>query len=170
MLHEYSTVQFELRTLNKSISTLFEFVYFQYFILLLLSREFVDFSILWRAGGGWRHKYWAPLHFVSWCLTLIGPRCRTNFISHFWCLEFWHAFWIFWKKFCTSVLGWAELLRRYSNWLRAGWSGDQILVGVRFSATVQTGRGDHPAFRTMGTTSFPGVKYGRGVLLTAQPL
>ena len=31
---------------------------------------------------------------------------------------------------------------------------------------AQTGPGAHPASCTMGTGSFPGVKYGRGVLLT----
>ena len=35
---------------------------------------------------------------------------------------------------------------------------------------VQTGPGAHPAFCTMGTGSFPGVKYDRGVLLTTHPL
>jgi hypothetical protein len=35
--------------------------------------------------------------------------------------------------------------------------------GVRFFAHVQTSLGAHPAFRTMGTGSFPGVKRrGRG--------
>jgi len=37
---------------------------------------------------------------------------------------------------------------------------------ARFSAPVQTDRGDHPATCTMGTGSFPGVKSGRGVTLT----
>ena len=32
---------------------------------------------------------------------------------------------------------------------------------------VQTGPGAHPAFCTMGTGSFPEVKYGRGVRLTS---
>jgi len=41
---------------------------------------------------------------------------------------------------------------------------------ARFSAPVQTGPGVHPAFCTMGTASFPGVKGGRGVLLTTHPL
>ena len=37
-------------------------------------------------------------------------------------------------------------------------------VGVRFSAPVQTGPGDHPASFTVGIGSFPGVKRpGRGV-------
>jgi len=31
-------------------------------------------------------------------------------------------------------------------------------VGARFSALVQTGPGGHPAYYTMGTRSFPGVK------------
>ena len=35
---------------------------------------------------------------------------------------------------------------------------------------VQTGPGTHPASCKMGTGSFPGLKCGRGVLLTTQPL
>ena len=35
---------------------------------------------------------------------------------------------------------------------------------------VQTGPGTHPTSCTMGTGSFPGVKCGRGVLLTTHPL
>jgi hypothetical protein len=48
--------------------------------------------------------------------------------------------------------------------LRAGRSGNRILVGARFSAPVQTAPRVHPASYTMGTGSFPGVKRpGRGV-------
>jgi len=37
-------------------------------------------------------------------------------------------------------------------------------VEARFSANIQTGPGSHPASYTMGTGSFPGVKWpGRGV-------
>ena len=61
-------------------------------------------------------------------------------------------------------------LSRYSDWLRAGRSGDRIPVGARFSAPVQTGSGGHSASCTMGTGSFPGVKSGRGVTLTPHPL
>ena len=53
--------------------------------------------------------------------------------------------------------------------LRAGWSGDRIPVGRDFPP-VQTGPGAHPATCTMGTGSFLGVKYGRGVLLTIHHL
>ena len=42
--------------------------------------------------------------------------------------------------------------------------------GARFSAPIQTGSGAHPAFCTIGTGSFPGVKSGRGVTLTPHPL
>jgi hypothetical protein len=45
-----------------------------------------------------------------------------------------------------------------------------IPVEARFSAHVQTGRGAHPASCTMGAGSFPGIKYGRDVLLTTHPL
>ena len=43
-------------------------------------------------------------------------------------------------------------------------------MGARFSAPVQTGPGAHPAYCTMGTGSFPGVKSGRSVTLTPHPL
>jgi len=54
--------------------------------------------------------------------------------------------------------------------LRAGWLGDRIPVGARFSVPVQTGPGAHPASCTVGTGSFPGVKSGRGVTLTPHHL
>ena len=38
-------------------------------------------------------------------------------------------------------LKWAGDLGRYSDWLRAGWSGDRIPVGARFFAPVQKGWG-----------------------------
>jgi hypothetical protein len=69
----------------------------------------------------------------------------------------------------VHLIGWAGQLNRYSDWLRAGRSGDRIPVGVRFSAPVQTGPGAHPASCTMGTGSYPGVKSGRGVTLTPHP-
>ena len=59
---------------------------------------------------------------------------------------------------------------RYSDSLRAGRSGDRIPVGARISAPVQTGSGDHPALYKMDTRCFSGVKSGRGVTLTPQPL
>ena len=53
---------------------------------------------------------------------------------------------------------------QYSDSLQAQWSGDQILVGVIFSAPNQTGPGVHPASYAMGTRSFLGVRWpGRGV-------
>jgi len=56
------------------------------------------------------------------------------------------------------------LRSRYSDLLRAGRSGDQIPVWVRFSAPAQTGPGVHSASCTMCTGSFPGVKRtGRGI-------
>ena len=61
----------------------------------------------------------------------------------------------------TRVPGW---LSRYSDWLRAGWPGDRIPIGARFSSPVQSGPWAHPAFCTMGTGSFPGIKRpARGV-------
>jgi hypothetical protein len=48
--------------------------------------------------------------------------------------------------------------------------GIESLWGQRFSAPVQTGPGAHPASCTMSTSSFPGVKSGRGVTLTPNPV
>ena len=51
-----------------------------------------------------------------------------------------------------------------------GWKvWGSILVGRDF-LPIQTGHGAHPASCTMGTRSFPGVKYRRGMLLTTHPL
>jgi hypothetical protein len=54
---------------------------------------------------------------------------------------------------------------RYSDWLRAGRSGDRIPVAARFSAPAQTGPGAHPTSCTMVTGSFPWVNSGWGVSL-----
>ena len=58
-------------------------------------------------------------------------------------------------KFNANEPGWRS---RYSDSLRTGRSGDRILVGVRFSAPIQTGSEAHPASSTMCTGFFPGVK------------
>ena len=56
-----------------------------------------------------------------------------------------------------------------ANELRAGRSGIESRWGRDFPP-VQTGPGAHPTSCKMSTRSFPGVKCGRGVLLTTHPL
>jgi hypothetical protein len=63
--------------------------------------------------------------------------------------------------------GVAQSVQRLATSLRCG---DRIPVWARFSATVQTGHGVHPASCTMGTGSLLGVKSGWGVTLTPHPL
>jgi len=53
--------------------------------------------------------------------------------------------------------------------LLAGRSGIESRWGRDFPP-VQTGPGAHPASCTMGTGFFPGVKCGRGMLLSTHPL
>jgi hypothetical protein len=79
------------------------------------------------------------------------------------------------KNCRSSVWNWLYVTfllscSRYSDWPRAGRSGNRILVEARFSATVQTGPVAHPASCTMYTGSFPRVNSGRGVTLTPHPL
>ena len=57
----------------------------------------------------------------------------------------------------------------WTDWLQDGRSGIESRWGRDFPL-VQTGPGALPAFCKMGTGSFPGVKCGRGVLLTTHPL
>jgi len=57
----------------------------------------------------------------------------------------------------------------YSDWLGAARPGIESWWGRDFPP-VQIGPGTNPPSCKMGTGSFPGVKGGRGVLLTTQPL
>ena len=87
------------------------------------------------------------------------------------CIQLWcGAFYMHQYKQSVGRRVWARQRSWYSDWLRAGRSGDRIPVGARFSAPVQTSPGAHPASCTMGTGSFPGVKSDRGVTLTPHPL
>ena len=58
------------------------------------------------------------------------------------------------------------LKSRYSDWLRAGRSGDRIPEGGEIFLTCPDRPEDHPASCKICTGSFPGVKSGRGVTLT----
>ena len=51
-----------------------------------------------------------------------------------------------------------------------GGTGIESRWVAKFYAPLHTGPGAHPASCTMGTGSFSGVKSGRGVTLTPQPL
>jgi hypothetical protein len=63
-----------------------------------------------------------------------------------------------------SVVGIATGYGLYGPGIESRWGG------LRFSAPVHTGPGAHPASCTMGIASFPGVKSGRGVMLTSHYL
>ena len=67
------------------------------------------------------------------------------------------------------ILSWPGSSFGIATELQAGRSVDRIPVGRDFPP-VQTGPGTYPSSCTVGTGSFPGVKYSRGVLLTTNPL
>ena len=95
----------------------------------------------------------------------IAPIIRFQLIFHSLCIYF-HTklrMWFFRSREYVGPIytSWGT---RYSDWLRAGRSLDRIPVGARFSAPVQTGPEAHPASYTVGTGSFPGLKWPeRGV-------
>jgi len=63
------------------------------------------------------------------------------------------------SKYSVSARGPDSVGSIASDSLRAVQSGDRITVGKRFFASVQTGHGTNPASYTVGTGSFPGVKW-----------
>ena len=60
--------------------------------------------------------------------------------------------------FALCFIQWTGYRCQYSDWLRAGRSGDRIPVGARFSAPVQTGTRALPPSCTVGTGSFQGLE------------
>jgi len=68
------------------------------------------------------------------------------------------------KKYRSGYCG------RYSDLLRARWSGNRIPVEVVFYAPVQTGPGSHPASYIMGTGSLSQEIKRPGVTLTTHPI
>jgi hypothetical protein len=65
---------------------------------------------------------------------------------------------------------WTGKRSRYSDWLRAGRSGDRIPVGARFSAPVQAGPGAPPSHLYNGYRVFPGDKERPGCDPDPSPL
>ena len=72
-------------------------------------------------------------------------------------------------KLCLSKLSGPDSSVGIATDYGLGGPGIESRWGRDFPA-VQTGPGAHPASCTMGIGSFPGVKCGRGVLLTTHPL
>jgi hypothetical protein len=71
---------------------------------------------------------------------------------------------VIWELKVFSSVSVARYHSRCGNLPRNGESEDRIPVYARFSTTVRTGPGAHPACYTMGTASFPRVKRpGSGV-------
>ena len=77
------------------------------------------------------------------------------------------------KEWISEVLHFWAVGRNNSVDIATGYGLDGPGIEWRWGRDfppVQTGPRAHPAFCKMGTGSFPGVKFGRGVLLTTHPL
>ena len=105
-------------------------------------------------------------YIISHCFFYIGLTLRVR-------KEQWNATY----HTCITLLNfplftpkkWVGQPSRYSDWLRARQSGIES-GGDEIFPSVQTGPWACPPSYKMGTGSFPGVKCGRGVLLTTLPL
>jgi hypothetical protein len=80
----------------------------------------------------------------------------------------WHWGRFFSDYFCFPV-GRVDRPVAIATGYRLDGSGIEFRWGQDFSAPVQTSPGAYPASCTIATGSFPGVKSGRGVMLTPSP-
>jgi hypothetical protein len=126
--------------------------------LFFLSRQ--GLSNLWNVCPKW-HSESVTWHVAFAAVSLLFLlTCQLFYIVKNMCL-YTHKLYMNYR--CYQIELWSGDLSRYSDWLRAGRSGDRIQKGARFFAHVQTGPGAHPASCTMGTGCFLGVKRpGRG--------
>jgi hypothetical protein len=98
-------------------------------------------------------------NFVSVCLDLIQGHFQSEMPLHKFDSQHLHSYGYLKLRIVSSELGIQNgtvSILVYSLSLLAAWSGDHILVGVRFSMPVQTGCTAHSAFCTVGTRSFWG--------------
>jgi hypothetical protein len=77
------------------------------------------------------------------------------FHDHYCCYYYYYYYYVLLGTRDPGYRSW------YSDWLRAGRSGDRIPVGLKFSPPIQTGPETHSASYTMGTGSLLGVKRPR---------
>ena len=90
---------------------------------------------------------------IQWAFSLQTHFAFTQNYSFFSCLDYWEALNLALDVFLLKLQNMWFLIRRPQT----------LFVLVPYDIS-------HPASCTMGTGSFPGVKCGRGVLLTTHPL
>jgi hypothetical protein len=91
---------------------------------------------------------WLVLWWYCFCNELVHV---LNFLLRYWCSLSWFPFHNFFS------VGWGSSVGIVTCYGLDDW-GIEFHWGVRFSAPVQTRPWAHPAFYTMGTRSFPGVR------------
>jgi hypothetical protein len=106
---------------------------------------------------------------ISFKYSVVNPLHKMGEKVHFYLLTSISFDFIFkvWKNYVQSITGPGSSVDTGTDYgpdgpgIESRWKRD--------FPPVQTGPGAHPASCTMGTGSFPGVKCGRGVLLTTHP-
>ena len=102
-----------------------------------------------------------PDHRHSEC----SPSCESNLMTA--SRQFPSMPSVHWTRITTNHMSqWAGQLSPYSDWLRAGRSGDRIPVGGEIFRTCPDRPWGPPSLLCNGSGSFPGAKSGRGVTQT----
>ena len=96
---------------------------------------------------------------------IVGPPYRTCFMSTILVPRILRCFLDFWGYLYTVLLAGSSV------GIATDYGLDGPGIESRWGEIFRpSGPGAHPASCTMGNRSFPGVKYGRGVLLNTHPL
>ena len=139
-------------------------------LIHFLSREFLDnMALVYGSELGWivvctKGRYFNTDWIIIQMMLCILVRSQQKIVSEekvFFLHTHTHTH--------TRARAWAGQLNQYGDWLRAWKSGIESRLGRDFPP-VRSGPGAYSASCKMGTGSFPGVKCGRGVLLTTHPL
>jgi hypothetical protein len=116
------------------------------FVIFLIS----NFILLLQSESAfWLHKGCMKIRFSQ--KGIAGIKKTAVLYGRVW---FWLQEEVFLFMTAFVLVGGLGLCGQYSGWLQVGWSGDKILMKVRFSTPIQTNLGVRPLSFMMGTGLF----------------